>query len=136
MDGSLCRGLYLFLVLFQGLIETKHFSCERFFYCNCNLIYPIFFWWLLQFSPSPSIEISERQTLDAIIHVCLCFRTFLGILGITASRYSMCQLSGKVDNLKSASRGLRSEFQKTNVAIRINILEILYVPVFWQNGQL
>ena len=28
------------------------------------------------------------------------------------------------------------EFQKTNVEIRINILKILYVSIFEQNGQL
>ena len=42
MDGSLCRGLCVVLILFQGLIEAKPFDLKD-FSCNYNLIYPTLF---------------------------------------------------------------------------------------------
>ena len=70
-----------------------------------------------------------------------------GFLGLTPDlesfrpRCNVCQFSGKTysfdffsPNLPKTDLGL--EIQKTNDAIRINILEIPSVPVFRQSGQL
>ena len=56
----------------------------------------------------------------------------------TLQRYHVCQFSSKTDNFEffdpKVDFGLQT--QKTNVGIRINILETPYVPVFRQNRQL
>ena len=58
-----------------------------------------------------------------------------------SSKYHLCQFSVKMNNFDFLAqicpkRKLGFEIQKTNVAIRINILEISCVPIFRQNGQL
>ena len=55
----------------------------------------------------------------------------------TSSRYSVCQLPGKLGNYTFSTQklDLGLETQETNVGIRINILEIPCVPIFRQNGQ-
>ena len=143
----------------------------RYFNCNYNLIYSIFFRWLPQFLRWAALRIWEQPTLVTII----CFKTFIGILLITFSRYSVCQLPWKVDNsafstlifTKNAFRfGVAEkyyrnknyyrreqttlnfstqicpkmtwelEIQKSNVGVRISILEILTVSISRQNRQL
>ena len=143
----------------------------RYFNCNYNLIYSIFFRWLPQFLRWAALRIWEQPTLVTII----CFKTFIGILLITFSRYSVCQLPWKVDNStfstlifpKNAFRfGVAEkyyrnknyyrreqttlnfstqicpkmtwelEIQKSNVGVRIRILEILIALIFRQNRQL
>ena len=94
--------------------------------------------------------------LNTIIHFCFCFHTFPNIFTILSSRYSVFQFQSKVNNsyfwLKFIQKigfrfgilednyqnknqdpqDLGSEFQKTNVVIRISILEILCLLIFGQ----
>ena len=48
-------------------------------------------------------------------------------------RFGISENSYKNKNQHSGDLGL--DIHKTNVAISINILKILCVPIFWQNGQ-
>ena len=52
-------------------------------------------------------------------------------------RYHVRQFSGKTDSFDFCSKtDLVLEIEKTNVGIRISILEIPCMPIFWQNRQL
>ena len=120
-----------FLSCFQVWLKQNVFDIKDFI-CNDNLIYPTFFRWLLQFLSLATTKIQEHHALNKIIHFYLCFQTFLGILAITSLRYSVCQLPGKAGNslflLKFAQKiVICLNIQKTNVGIRINILEIFCV---------
>ena len=82
-----------------------------------------------------------------IIHFYLFLQSLLCILTITSSRYSVYQLSGKVENSNFSTQicpknefrfgisenqhpqDLGLKFEKTNIEIRINIFKILSVPV-------
>ena len=159
------------MYIYIYLLDMKYFNC------NYNLIYSTFFRWLPQFLRWAALKIWEQPTLVTIICLDLCFKTFIGILLITFSRYSVCQLPWKVDNsafstlifTKNAFRfGVAEnyyrnknyygreqrtdnfdflnanlpkmtwelEIQKSNVGVRISILEILTVSISRQNRQL
>ena len=78
----------------QNFFDMKDFNC------NYNLIHPTFFRWLFQFLPLATIKIQDQPALSTIFHFCISFQTFLGIVAITSSRYSVCQFSGKTNNFE------------------------------------
>ena len=157
MDDPSCRRLYASCFKFWF---KQNFFNEKNFDCNHNPIYPTFFCWLLQFLHLATIKRWEQEAPYTIIHFYLCFQIFLCILRITSSGYSVYQLSDKAENSPFSTQicpenwfrygisenqsknkiqhpqYLGSKSEKTNMEIRISILEILYMSIFRQSKQL
>ena len=129
MDSPLCIGLYAVLILVSKFWLKQIFFDKKDFDCNNNPIYPTFFCFLLQFFFLATIKIEEQQALITIIYIYLRLQTFLSILTISSSRYSLYKFPGKMENSNFLTQiclkiDLSLGFQKTNLRIRTNILEI------------
>ena len=148
MDGPLCKSLYVVLILFQSfLIRKQSKTLKQNFFDKKILIATIipfiehsFVDWF-SFLLLTTINLQEQQALNTIIHFYLFFQTLLCILTITSSRYSVYHLPGKVENSSFSTqicpkKVLGLETKKSNVGMRMNIVETLCVPNFSQTGQL
>ena len=145
MDGPLCKSLCVILILFQSFGWSKTFLIRKILIATIiPFIQHSFVDWF-SFLLLATIKLQEQQALNAIIHFYIFFQTFPCILTITSSRYSVYQFSGKVENstlFQSFStqicpkKDLRLETEKSNVGIRINIVETLCVSIFSQTGPL
>ena len=155
MDGPLCKSLYAVLILFQSFSWSKDFLIRKIFICINNPIYPTFFCWLIQIFTFSYDKDIRATALNAIIQFYLFFQTL---------KDSVYQLPGRVENSSFSTQicpkngfrfgisdklsqnknqhpqDLGLKFEKANIKIIINILEILRVcacvPVFRQNKQL
>ena len=141
MDGPLCKSLCVILILFQSFGWSKTFLIRKILIATIiPFIQHSFVDWF-SFLLLATIKLQEQQALNTIIHFYLFFQTLLCILTITSSRYSMYQLPGRVENSSFSTqicpkKELGLETEKSNVGIRINIVETLCVPIFSQTGQL
>ena len=141
MDDPLCKSSYVVLILFQSFGWTKTFLIRKILIATIiPLIHHSFADWF-SFFLSATVKLQEQQALHTIIHFHLFFQTLLYILTITSSRYSVYQLPGKEENSSFLTqiwpkKDLGLETEKSNVEIRINIVETLCVPIFRQTGQL
>ena len=141
MDGPLCKSLYVVLILFQSFGWSKTFLIRKILIATIiPFIQHSFVDWF-SFLLLATIKLQEQQALNTIIHFYLFFQTLLSILTITFSRYSVYQLPGKAENSSFSTQicpkkdlGLKTE--KSNVGIRINIVETLCVSIFSQTGPL
>ena len=141
MDGPLCKSLYVVLILFQSFGWSKTFLIRKILIATIiPFIQHSFVDWF-SFLLLATIKLQEQQARNTIIHFYLFFQTLLCILTITPSRYSVYQLPGKVENSSFSTQicpkkdsGLKTE--KSNVGIRINIVETLCVSIFSQTGPL
>ena len=141
MDGPLCKSLYVVLILFQSFGWSKTFLIRKILIATIiPFIQHSFVDWF-SFLLLATIKLQEQQALNTIIHFYLFFQTFLCILTITSSRYSVYHLPGKVENSSFSTqicpkKVLGLETKKSNVGMRMNIVETLCVPNFSQTGQL
>ena len=108
---------------FKAWLKQTFFDMKD-FNCNYNLIYPTFFRWSFQLfnfifaskPPSVSFQSHPQDTLRVRLQAKWTIRFF------------RLKFARKMD--------LSLEFQKTNVGIRISILEIAFFLIFKQNRQL
>ena len=92
------------------------------------------------FQPKWSTPTFLAQICSKKISV-LKFRIIISELESASSRYHMCHFSDKMDNFDFLAQicpkmDLGLQIQKTNVGIRISILELPCVLISRQNGQL
>ena len=128
MDGPLCKGLYEVLIYFQSFGWSKTFLIRKILIPTIIPFIQHSFVDRFSFLLVVTIKIQEQQALNRIIHFYLRFQTFLCILITTSSIYFAYKLPGKIENstfsTKIYLKILGLEFQKTNLRIRISILEI------------
>ena len=99
MDVPLCRGVYAVLILFQSLIEAKHFGMKDFNFNNILIYHLSNILPLIASIATFSFDKNIRATSTSCNYSFLSLlQTILGILAITSPRYTVCQLPGKVDN--------------------------------------
>ena len=125
----LCKSLYLVLILFQSFGWSKTFLIIK---SLISTIIPFiqhsFDDWF-SFLLLATIKIEEQLALNTINPFYLFFQTWLCVLPITSSRYSVYQLLGKVENSSFSTqicqkKNLGLEFQESNLRITISILKI------------
>ena len=141
INSPLCIGLYATWSCFKVWLK-QNFFYKKDFDCSYNSIYPTLFCWLLQCLLLATIKKLEQQALNTIIHFYICFQTFLSTLTINPPFLSTLTINPQ--NTLCANFHAKWEiqlfqltftqkmyiglkFQKTNLRIRISILEILFL---------
>ena len=113
MDGPLCKGLYGALILFQSFGWSKNF-----------LIRKILIATIIPFIQHSFVDVGVCQRVRVHVSVSVCLCVCSNFQSKQRALTSSAQIWPKMD--------LGLEIQKTNVAIRISILEIICMPIFRQ----
>ena len=117
MDGPLYKDLYGALILFQSFGWSKNL-----------LIRKILIATIIPFIQHSFVDVGVCQRVRVHVSVSVCLCVCSNFQSKQRALTSSAQIWPKMD--------LGLEIQKTNVAIRISILEIICMPIFRQNRQL